>query len=220
MKIAKYCLAAGGSLLLLAGTNQAQSASHWYVNGGVGGAFADNETISASAFGNNGDVKFNPGVRGDLEIGRQLKPDWAVELETGVIWNGVKSIAGNTPNEGASADMYQVPFLGKLVYKPFHGAFQPYLSAGCGGVESIFSMSSVSSGSSLGLYAPGFTASDVSFAYQVEAGVRFPVANNWDLGLAYKFLGTTEHSWTDHGVNLSTDSGCTHSIEASLTWHF
>ena len=56
----------GGSLLLLAGTSQAQSANHWYVNSGVGGAFTGNETIRASAFGNSGDVKFNPGVRGDI----------------------------------------------------------------------------------------------------------------------------------------------------------
>ena len=96
----------------------------------------------------------------------------------------------------------------------------PTLSAGCGGVESIFSMSNVSSASSLGLYAPGFTASDTAFAYQVEAGFRCPIAKNFDLGLAYKFLGTTDHSWSDHGVNLSTDGSYTHSTRSLIDLAF
>lgn len=220
MKTVKYCLLAGGALVLAAGHGLAQSASAWYVNGGVGPAIAQDNSIRQSAFGYSGNVRFDTGIRGDIDLGYQFKPSWAAELEVGALWNGVHSIAGNTPDEGASADLYQMPILAKLVYKPCHGKLQPYLGVGVGTEASIFDMSNVSTSSSIGLYAPSFDSLDWSFAYQGEAGVRWQIAHNLDLGLGYKFLGTTDHNWSDHGVTLATGELFTHAIEVSLTWHF
>lgn len=220
MKTAKYCLAAGGVLFLAAGYDRAESTNPWFLDVGTGAAITQDSTIRSSPFGNSGTMKLDTGMRGRIDLGYQVCPSWAGELETGVIWNSVNSIAGNSVDQGAGVDLYQVPMLAKLVYTPWHGKFQPYLSAGCGGAASTIDMSNVSPTSSIGLYTPNFGGTDFGFAYQGEAGFRYKLCHNFDIGLAYEFLGTADHSWTDHGVVLNTTGSLSHSIEVALTWHF
>lgn len=222
MKTAKYCLAAGGVLFLAAGYDRAESTNPWYLDVGTGAAITQNPSVRPSSLGSGGlpPMRLDTGIRGRIDLGYQMCPCWAVELETGVIWNSVNSIAGNPVDQGASADLYQVPMLAKLVYKPWHGKFQPYISAGCGGAASTIDMSNISNASQINIYEPSFGATDFGFAYQGEAGFKYKLSHNFDVGLAYEFMGTTDHNWSDHGLSLNTSGLLSHSIEVALTWHF
>ena len=65
-----------------------------------------------------------------------------------------------------------------------------------------------------------FNSTDYTFAYQAELGFKYSLSKYIDLGLAYKFVGTTDHSWTDNNTNLKTDGTMTHAIIATVTWRF
>lgn len=220
MNTAKPCLLAGSVLLLTTGAVLAQSTNQWFVTANAGASLVQDDNIRNSPFGNTGSVRFNTGFRGGLDLGYRLKNDWAAELESGAAWNSVHSIAGNVPDQGATADFYQIPVLAKLVYTPWHGKFQPFASVGVGAEAGIFDMSNVSPASSIGIYSPSFHSTAWAFAYQAELGFNYRIAKNWDAGLTYSFLGTMDHNWSANGVALDTSGSYTHAIEASLTWHF
>jgi opacity protein-like surface antigen len=67
---------------------------------------------------------------------------------------------------------------------------------------------------------PNLVFTDLTFAYQVEAGLKYSLSDNIDVGLGYKFVGTSTHSWTDNGINLNTAGTAAHILEASFTWRF
>lgn len=205
-----------GTSLLLAAQSRGQSADKFYLDVNVGGAIPQNSKIQVSPFGNSGDVAFDAGVRGGLALGYHITPSFAAQLESGIVWNNVHSIHGNTISSfpGASAEIYEVPMLADFIYKPLHGAFQPYIGAGVGGAATIFDSSN------LPLYGSSFSDTDFTFAYQAQAGFKYAVNSNVELGIAYEFLGTLDHHWSDHGVTFKTDGTMTHAIMATLTWRF
>lgn len=213
-------IATVGTTLLVAATahSEAQAADKLYLDINAGPAITQDTTVQQSPFGNTGKIQFDTGLRAGLAIGYKVTPSFAAELETGVIWNGVHSIQNNTLSTlGASADLYQIPVLADVIYEPLHGSFQPYVGAGLGGVAGIFDSSNIP------LFAPpgaSYSATDWTFAYQLEAGFKYAVSEKVELGLAYKFLATTDHSWTDSGVTFKTDGTMTHAILATFTWRF
>ncbi len=83
-----------------------------------------------------------------------------------------------------------------------------YIGGGIGGVYGIFT------GNGTSLF--GFT-SDLTFGYQGIAGIQYAVSDRCDLGVSYKFLGTTEH---DLGSGVAMDGTLTHSFMAALTIKF
>jgi opacity protein-like surface antigen len=206
-----------GSALLLAAAAQgrAQSADKFYLDLNLGAAVPQNTEIRSSPLGNNGNVQYDAGVRGVVGLGYHFTSSFTGELETGVIWNNVHSIRGNVLSSvNASADLYQIPLLADFIYTPFRGDFTPYAGVGVGGAMSYFDSSDVP------LFGARFTDEDFSFAYQAEVGFKYSISPDIDLGLEYKFLGTTDHSWSDRGITFKTDGTMTHAILATLTWKF
>jgi opacity protein-like surface antigen len=220
MKIGIGIISIGSTCLLAAASSQADSTSRFYLSADAGAAFTQDASVQLSDFGNSGDVKFDTGLRAGLNFGYHVTRSFAVELESGVIWNDVQSIQGNSPDAGASATLYQIPVLANVIYKPWHGAFQPYIGVGCGGAASVFDISNVSQSSRFAPYYPSLNSTDWAFAYQAELGVNYALCRCVDLGLAYKFFGTTSHDWSSNGLELKTDGIITHSITASVTWKF
>jgi opacity protein-like surface antigen len=215
MKIPFRLTTVGSTLLLAAVQSRAQSADKLYLDVSAGPAITQDAAIKVSDFGNSGNVRFDVGPRIGLNLGYDLTPSFAAELESGMIWNGVRSIQPNNLSTfGASADIYEIPMLVNVIYKPLHGAFQPYVGVGCGGAATIFDSSNIP------LYGPSFSATDWTFAYQAEVGFKYSVSRKVELGLAYKFLGTSDHDWTDAGHELKTDGTMTHAIMATFTWQF
>ncbi len=222
MKKSRVLTAVGASTVLAASAGHAQctnSFSRFYVDAGLGAAFQQDAGIRNSPFGNSGNVQFDAGPRGDLHFGYYLTRSFAAEFQTGVIWNTISNF--QTPNGdnkpatlGYSADLYEVPFLANLVYRPLHGAIQPYIGVGCGGAAGDFVASNVP------LFEPHFNAVDFTFAYQAELGINFAVSRSMKLGVAYELLGTTDHNWSDNGYSLKIDGTLTHAVVASFIWEF
>jgi opacity protein-like surface antigen len=223
MKRSNVLTVAGVSTLLAAWTGHAQSVNNFYFDTGLGAAFQQDASIHASAFGNSGNVEFDPGIRADLHFGYNITRCFAAEIESGVIWNNIKNF--QTPGGdnkastlGYSAELYEVPVLANFIYRPLHGAFQPYIGVGCGGTAGIFDSENVP------LYSNAnsgrFNANDWTFAYQAELGLKYAITSSIQLGLGYEFLGTTSHDWTDNGYTLKTGGTMTHAVVASFTWEF
>jgi len=215
MKTSRGLTIIGGALLMAAAQSRAQSADKFYFDLNAGPAIPQSTGIRVSPFGNNGDVKYNVGFRGDLDFGYNFTPDFAGELESGVIWNGIHSIRGNTlTGSNSRADLFQVPLLANFIYKPMHKAFQPYFGIGVGGEAALFDSANVP------LFGSKFTDTDFTFACQAEVGFKYYINSSMELGLAYKFLGTTDHSWSDNGITFKTDGTMTHSVMATFGWKF
>lgn len=210
IKTKAHHLIAAGTMLLIGAANASAQTSPYYLNGEIGASFPQDLT-----FKNSGGAKasFNPGVRADVLLGYNLCSAFAVEFNTGVIWNSVDKIGGQSlSSEGLNINLYQIPFLANLVYKtPVWNGFSGYIGAGAGGEAALFSAN-----------ASGASASDTdfTFAYQGLAGVKYAVCKNADIGVGYKFLGTLDHHWTVAGSGISTEALYTHSIMATFTYRF
>jgi len=217
-KIMKHTirLALSGTAVLLAASG-AQAADKIYLEVAAGPAFQQDTSVKTGPFGTGGNVRFDTGTRAGLTLGYQLTQDFAAELETGVIWNSVNSIQGNSLSAfGARADVYEIPFLLNLVYKPWHGSFVPYVGLGAGGAATLFDSANIPP------FGPNasYSDTDFTFAYQATVGCNYVLCKHMELGLAYKFMGTTDHKWSDQNITFKTDGNLTHAVMATVTWRF
>jgi opacity protein-like surface antigen len=193
-----------------------------YLNADFGGAFRENAQLRQSqGIVPQYSTTFNPGIRADIDLGYNLNDSWAVELETGFIWNSVDEIGG-TPlgSYSQSIDLYSIPVLANIIYKvPTKTSWTPYFGVGAGGVVGIFDFKT--SGTD-------FSDTDFAFAWQAEAGLKYALTKNASFGIAYKFLGTLNQRYylgggypggtmNDH---VKLDGVYINAVEASFTWTF
>lgn len=190
-----------------------------YLGFDLGVALPQDITLRDSV-GDSEKVSFDPGVRMDLMLGYQINAHWAAELEFGFIANQVKqSYALGT--DYMDVTYFQFPLLVNGIYTlPLNRSksCSVYLGAGVGGVFSQY----------MNEYNET-TPSDSAFAYQGLAGFRWAVNEKWEIGLGYKFLGTTSHDvgsgysydgTTYRPTEFTSDGTMTHSILATLTFRF
>ncbi len=212
MKLSR-ALAVAGFPAFLGLSSQAQCTNQldrFYFGLGAGGSLEQPLSINSSAFGNSGNVQIKPGIRGDIHLGWNVSRSFSTELQTGILWNSIDNIAGNT----VSADIYQVPVLANVLYHPFHGAFQPFVGVGCGAAMTTFDSANIP------LMPVSYTASDWTFAYQAQLGFSYKVTSSFSVGLTYEFLGTSAHDWSSNGEPLKTSGTLSHSIVAAFVWEF
>src|ERR1051325_727767 len=142
------------------------------------------------------DVKltFDPGFRFDLGGGYNFNDAVALGVETGMIYNSVDRIKFkfvNSSGPGSASipfptdvNFFQIPILATLVYTlPLRSQFRPFVGGGAGGVASIFQGPDIN------------TESEFNFAYQGMAGFAFAINPKLDIGVTYKFLGSTDHKF-------------------------
>lgn len=185
-----------------------------YVGFDGGAAFQQNITIS-DTIGDTDQVTFGTGARLDCQVGYNFTTNWAVELDTGVIIVPVEnSVFLGT--DFMNVDFVEVPIMANVIYtRPFGRHFSAYVGGGVGGAFSNYN-------NDFG----GSTEGDTTFAYQGLAGLKYRFNERWDLGLTYKFLGTTQHdlgSGLDSNRNFTefTSNGTkTHSVLLTLTCRF
>jgi opacity protein-like surface antigen len=221
MKKALGLSAAMAISLAAAANGHAAVIDNFYSELDAGAAFQENmATKEGTGFGGpSANVKFDTGWRVDAGVGYVFCPYFSAEFDSGVIWNSINTV-GIQPLSpvGASAHLAQVPLLVNGVFTCPLGDFHPYVGLGIGGVIGIFESSSIPlSGPGAN---PGYGDTDFTFGYQFEAGLKYSVSQRADLGLAYKFLGTTEHQWRDNNIDLKTDGTLSHGVMATFTWHF
>jgi opacity protein-like surface antigen len=214
----------GATLLLAAASGHAQLADKFYLDLDGGGAFQGTVSIKNNTGFNisppSGDIRFNTGYRAGLDAGFNLSKSFAVELDASIIQNTINTVGQfQLSTYGARAKLDQIPLLMNVIYRfPLKCPFKPYVGVGIGGVESIFDSSNIPfSGSGA---TPSYNATDYTFAYQAEAGFKYSLGKHMEIGAAYKFVGTTEHTWNDNNITLQTDGTMTQSIEATFTWRF
>ncbi|HTY88640.1 MAG TPA: outer membrane beta-barrel protein [Candidatus Acidoferrum sp.] len=186
-----------------------------YLGFDAGVALQQNITLSDNV-GDSGQVTFDPGARLDLQVGYNFTTNWAAEFELGLIISPVKySYALGTDYMGV--DLVQMPLMVNVIYSRTLGrGFSVYAGGGVGG---IFSHYQDEYGDT--------TSSASAFAYQGLAGVKYALNRKWDLGVGYKFLGTTEY---DVGSGVAYDGftpteykssgNVVHSILLTLTCKF
>jgi OmpA-OmpF porin, OOP family len=193
---------------------QPYASGPFYISADLGGVLV--QSMKLKNLGAGADL--NPGVRGDIAFGYNIAPPLALEFETGTLWN---RFSDNTPfaAAGLTADLYQIPFLGNVVFRfpIINSGCSFYIGAGAGGVASELYLSQDNYG-----YRSYANDTDFTFAYQGKAGVSYAFAPNMEVGVGYKFLGTLDHRWFEGDPNLYIHSGPTysHSILASFTWKF
>lgn len=221
-------MAATGLALVISYSGQAQNQHQWttqsqppmpfYIGGDIGGALEQ----SVSLKNLNTRANFDPGVRGDIYFGYNIVDQLAVEFDTGVIWNRLNTdssmiIGGPFANRG---DLYQVPLLGNLIFKaPLPGGVTPYIGGGAGGVVSTLDLSHEEEFTT---FRDHVSDTDITFAYQGLAGIKFAIAWNMDVDVGYKFMGTLDHHWFGDDPSLVVHTGpvLSHSILASFNWRF
>jgi opacity protein-like surface antigen len=148
--------------------------------------------------------KFNTGARADLVVGYKFSRSWSTELDCGVIWNSFDKYGDYSFSASKQADLYQIPIMVNYLYRlPIGHSFEGFLGAGIGAVVTVFHINDS------GL---NFHDSDVTFGGQGMAGLNYHLSRVVDLSLAYKFLGTTSHKWTDQGFYTQTDGTMSHSL--------
>ena len=101
--------------------------------------------------------------------------------------------------------------------KPF-GGFSFYFGADIGAVVTHWDVLFPGNNVSVPFRSVG---SDYEFGYQATAGFKYAFARDWEAGICYKFLGTTEHKWDNgSGAIYEADPTFSHSILATLTFKF
>jgi len=185
-----------------------------YLSFDMGTAFQQDINLYDS-IGDNEKVTFDTGARLDCELGFNITPNWAVELETGLIDNQVKNSA-ILGTDFMNVDLMEIPIMANVIYtRPLGRNFSVYLGGGLGAAFSQYY-------TDLG----GETQSDTTFAFQGLAGLKYTFAGRWDLGVTYKFLGTTKHD-VGPGIDpmgnpteYKSDGTITHSVLLALTCRF
>ena len=150
-------------------------------------------------------ISYDNGFRFDFAAGGYFNELLGAEVEVGLIHNSTKSFDVNSFTE--RLDHYQIPMMGNLVCKlPIPGPVTIRAGAGIGGVYSYYWGGSIFDSSN-----------DLTFGYQGMLGVDYAISKRCDLGVSYKFLGTTGH---DFGFGLKTDGTKSHALLAALTIKF
>lgn len=161
--------------------------------------------------GTHEEFKFNTGARADLVVGYKFSRHWSTELDCGVIWNSFDKY-GDYSFAASKADIYQIPIMVNYLYRlPIKGRFEGFVGVGIGAVVTVFHINDG------GL---NFQDSDVTFGGQGMAGVNYHLSHEVDLSLAYKFLGTTSHKWSDQGYYTQTDGALSHSLMLAVSFRY
>lgn len=170
--------------------------------------------------GTAGDVdfayEFDPGVRLDLAPGVKLCPYFGLELNTGLIWNGIDSIKVSPGRASVEGDLLQVPIMGNAVLSHTFGNIRPFIGGGGGGVYQYLSLDSI------GGMQMDSSEDDVYVAFQGFAGVQYEIGDGASVGVSYTYMrALTEESGAVPGAEGgSVEDMDNHAISLSFLLEF
>lgn len=202
---------------------------------------ADISATSISSGLAGASIALDPGVRFDVGVGLDVTDWFAIEVASGLIWNGVDKVEGtildtsgaiigtDLPLSGGSGNIYNIPVMFNGQFRlPIGKNVKLLLGGGVGGIWSDANVGSITTPALAGLEAT-VDGSTWGFAYQGNAGVEWDIAPNLTLGVRYAFLGTTELNYGAASFNtallvgsadIKADALYTHSILATLKLEF
>lgn len=128
---------------------------------------------------------------------------------SGVLTNGIIRPAG-TYNANGYMDSLSFMLNGLLDFGADDG-LQGFVGGGAGvartGINAVLTTGSNT-----------LDDSDSGFAWQILAGVRAPISDNWDVGLRYRMFNATNVNLTDNRGRTLSDDIRSHSILGTLTY--
>jgi opacity protein-like surface antigen len=210
--------------LLPSATSRAEQ-NRFYAQADVGGAVASD--VDLKAFFGQGltpgaQISLDPGARFAIRGGYGLT-DWlAAEVETGATINSIDTIS-TAGVADASGSLINVPLLFNVrLQVPEKNRFAPYAGAGFGFANTILT------GDDIIIGATRFSGSvsDVVFAYQAFAGVRFALNERMGLSAEYHYFHTEASNMTADVISgvgsdtLKLGSTETHSFSIAFDWRF
>lgn len=165
-----------------------------------------------------GTLRLQPGVRGDLDAGFGIKLADQVTLglegEAGFIWNQLDSVRFDGVEYQIGGNQYQIPLLGNLILNWHAGKWTTYIGAG-GGVDYV----SINERSVFGAPSGPADGDDWGPAVQGQAGVKYAICSNCEVGVGYKYLGAFSEKYAG-SIQERASIINNHAIFLSLTFHF
>lgn len=179
-----------------------------YFSAGLGPSFLQDTHLTGYDDYESGSIQFDPGVRLDVALGYRFWRGFSVEAETGFLFN-LTQLRG-VGVWSADAGLYQEPLLLNVRWEARNwGRWRPFIGVGGGGVVTTLEDYDRSGENS---------DSDVGWAWQAMAGCRYALTESMDLGLTYKYLGTTDRMFEELEARIGgTDS---HAVQVSLQLRF
>ena len=205
-------------LLLCLGSVTAVSAPlgvrGWYELGGTVIEDAKLESFFDEPVSGN-KVKFDPGFRGAIALGKEFSRYVALEAEGGFHYNSIRSIDGPESDNG---ELYQIPVLGNLVLQfPNRTGIVPVVGAGVGAVFSILDAKNIA----LGASRLSDSEETWSFAYQGYAGLMYSFRPDMALGISYRYLCNDGPTWDfGEGNDIKFNRLVNHSLVLTYNFRF
>ncbi len=204
----------------LAATKSKQSYSGPYVRGGIGGSLIEDSSLDDFlGIANDETLSFETGLAANVGIGYNINRWLAAEFETGFNIHHIDRL-GNVRYSG-DAGLYQTPLLLNVIaqYRNKTGLV-PFIGAGAGGSLQIFLADDLRTAN---FYLDG-TASDLVFAWQGFAGVKFEIGQHIGIGITYRYREADPTSWDVSGFfsdsEISFGKLTNHSLTADFHYRF
>jgi len=192
-----------GVLILSSGTVFADNSVYVSGNFGVAIPMTSELTVGGQTIGN---IKSNSGFSVAGAVGYEFD-NMRIEAEVNYQQNTLKSISNgsNSANlKGSDTNLYSVGLLTNIYYDFKNNTdFTPYISSGIGFAD-------------VWLGGPsGASKSNFVFAYQAGVGLDYAINDKIDIGVKYRYFGTT--GIEDRGSNLGYSSN---NIYAGMRFNF
>ena len=185
-----------------------------YFRFGIGPSFLQDGMLKGFSFASSGpgfpgftgpkaNVSYNVGVSGYGAGGFAFNRYVGLDFQLGYSWAQLDSVGNYSVHNSSIGNL---PFLGNLTLSlPIpHTNIIPYIGGGAGGSDSIFSADHFTENVSGNFNFVEGSESDVVFAWQAFAGVRFQIDPNMSLGVGYNFLFTGNPTFSyPPGPNLN-----------------
>ncbi|HEY0551457.1 MAG TPA: porin family protein [Verrucomicrobiae bacterium] len=163
-------------------------------------------------------LELDPGPRLSVAGGYNFNSYLGVQLETGFIANNVKGVSSGGDIDAALA---HVPMLADFVvrYDKPDCKWVPYAGVGAGGGISTIALDNVRAPN--GAVVDG-SDSDVVFAWQAFAGVRYKFWNNMSIGAGYKYYSAGNPTWDvrDSAGEIKTGRAQVHTVGVDFNMKF
>jgi opacity protein-like surface antigen len=205
-----------GTILMAQGAHASEFAERWNVRLDMGGVVPEDATLTEFGGPVSGDtLKLNPGFQLDVAMGYRILPWLEVGPEFGFTFNTIDSVGGWSYPDSSFGQILMMANV-RIEYPP-QSRLAPYVGAGIGGVASFMTFGATDYYSYYHYYEPDGTGTDFVLGYQVFAGLRYRMAEQWNLGIQYRYLVTGDQHWNVDWWNgaefgISTDGLRMHSI--------
>jgi len=186
-------LVALGAIFLVQTTNAAEDFARWTGRFDMGGTIPQDANLTEFGGPTSGEkLKLSPGFQFDISGGYRLTPWLELGPELGFTFNSVDAVGHWSYPDSMLGQILMMANV-RLEY-PNRGRLAPFIGAGIGGVASYLSFGN-HSGSYYYYSEPDGSGSDFSLGFQAFAGLRYRVADKWNLGLQYRYLFTDRQHW-------------------------